>query len=55
MSDNNFSVGLDFALAMRGARGYSSHTLFFVLEPTIFDYIEDDATVFERGPMEALS
>jgi len=28
---------------------------FFVLEPTIFDYIEDDSTVFERGPMEILS
>ena len=25
---------------------------YFVLEPTIFDYIDDDSTVFERGPME---
>jgi len=28
---------------------------FFVIEPSIFDYIEDDSTVFERGPLEALS
>ncbi len=28
---------------------------FFVLEPAVFDYIEDDTTVFERGPLEALS
>lgn len=28
---------------------------FFVLEPTIFDYIAGDATVFEREPMEQLA
>ena len=28
---------------------------YFVLEPTIFDYISDDSTVFERGPLERLS
>jgi glucose-1-phosphate cytidylyltransferase len=28
---------------------------YFVLEPTIFDYIEKDSTVFERGPLEKLS
>lgn len=28
---------------------------FFVLEPEIFDYIEDDSTVFERAPMENLA
>lgn len=27
---------------------------FFVLEPGVFDYIRDDETVWERGPMEAL-
>ena len=28
---------------------------FFVLEPEIFDYIEDDQTVFEQGPLETLT
>ena len=28
---------------------------YFVLEPTIFDYIEQDSTVFERGPLGKLS
>jgi glucose-1-phosphate cytidylyltransferase len=28
---------------------------FFVLEPGIFDYIRDDATSWERGPMEQLA
>lgn len=28
---------------------------FFVAEPSILDYIEDDTTVFERGPLERLS
>lgn len=28
---------------------------FFVLEPEIFDYIEGDATVWEREPMESLA
>jgi len=28
---------------------------FMVMEPKVFDYIEDDATVFERKPLEALS
>lgn len=28
---------------------------FFVLEPAIFDYIEGDATVWERGPLERLA
>ncbi len=28
---------------------------FFVLEPEVFDYIEDDSTVFERAPLEMLS
>jgi glucose-1-phosphate cytidylyltransferase len=28
---------------------------FFVLEPGIFDYIEDDMTPWERAPMEALA
>jgi glucose-1-phosphate cytidylyltransferase len=27
---------------------------FFVFEPAIFDYIEDDSTMLERAPMEAL-
>ena len=27
---------------------------FMVLEPKIFEYIEDDSTVFERGPLERL-
>lgn len=28
---------------------------FFVLEPSIFDYIEGDKTIWERGPMEKLA
>ncbi len=28
---------------------------FFVLSPKVFDYIEDDSTVFERGPLERLA
>jgi glucose-1-phosphate cytidylyltransferase len=28
---------------------------FFVLSPKVIDYIEDDATVWERGPMERLA
>ena len=27
---------------------------FFVLEPTVLDYIEGDSTIWERGPMEGL-
>ena len=28
---------------------------FFVMEPSIFNYIENDETVLERGPLELLS
>ena len=28
---------------------------FFILEPSVFDYIEGDATVWERDPLEALA
>lgn len=28
---------------------------FFVLQPEVFDYIEDDSTIFERTPMEKLA
>lgn len=28
---------------------------FFVLEPEVFDYIDGDTTVFERGPLERLA
>lgn len=28
---------------------------FFVLEPSALDYIEDDSTIWERGPMEMLA
>lgn len=28
---------------------------FFVLQPEVFDYIEDDNTIFERAPMEKLA
>jgi glucose-1-phosphate cytidylyltransferase len=28
---------------------------FFVLEPAVMDYIKDDATIWERGPLERLS
>jgi glucose-1-phosphate cytidylyltransferase len=28
---------------------------FFVLEPQVIDYIEDDSTVWEKGPMEKLA
>ena len=28
---------------------------FFVLEPSVIDYIDDDATIWERGPLERLA
>jgi glucose-1-phosphate cytidylyltransferase len=28
---------------------------FFVVEPAVIDYVEDDATVWERGPLERLA
>ena len=28
---------------------------FFVLEPQVFDYLQDDDTIFERGPLERLA
>jgi glucose-1-phosphate cytidylyltransferase len=28
---------------------------YFVLSPRVFDYVEDDATVWERGPVETLA
>ena len=28
---------------------------FFVLEPKVFDYIDDDSTVFEKAPLERLA
>jgi glucose-1-phosphate cytidylyltransferase len=28
---------------------------FFVLEPSVIDHIEDDMTIWERGPLEALA
>jgi glucose-1-phosphate cytidylyltransferase len=28
---------------------------FFVLEPAVFDYLENDATIFEAGPLERLA
>jgi len=28
---------------------------FFVLEPSVFDYIEGDSTVFEKEPLEKLT
>jgi glucose-1-phosphate cytidylyltransferase len=28
---------------------------YFVCEPEVFDYIENDSTIFERGPMEQLA
>ena len=28
---------------------------FFVLEPEVLEYIEDDTTVFERAPLERLA
>ena len=28
---------------------------FFVLEPEIFNYINDDSTVFEKAPLESLA
>jgi len=28
---------------------------FFVLEPSVFDYIDDDATVWEKGPLEKMA
>lgn len=28
---------------------------FFLCEPGVFDYIEDDATVWEKGPLEAIA
>lgn len=28
---------------------------YMVLEPSVFDYLQDDTTVFEKGPLEALA
>ena len=28
---------------------------FFVLEPEVFDYLENDETIFEKGPLETLA
>ena len=28
---------------------------FFVLEPTVFDYLKDDSTVWEKEPLERLA
>ena len=28
---------------------------FFVLQPSVVDYIDDDATIWERGPLERLA
>jgi len=35
--------------------GYWINGGFFVLEPGVFDYIEGDATIWERGPLERLA
>jgi len=37
------------------AEGMRINGGFFVLSPRVLDYIEDDATVFEKGPMESLA
>ena len=55
--DNNESKVLSFREKPTGD-GYESAWInggFFVLEPEIFDYIEDDKTVWEREPMESLA
>lgn len=35
--------------------GYYINGGFFVLEPEVFDYIEGDATIWERDPLESLT
>lgn len=38
----------------KGDRGYINGG-YFALEPSVFDYIEGDRTIFERGPLESLA
>ena len=43
-----------FAEKPRASRGWISGG-FFILEPAVASYIEGDATIFERGPLEQLT
>jgi glucose-1-phosphate cytidylyltransferase len=38
-----------------GGDGMWVNAGFFVLEPDVFDYVEDDSTIWERKPLEALA
>jgi glucose-1-phosphate cytidylyltransferase len=44
----------EFAEKPRGDGGYVNGG-FFVLEPSVFDYIENDSTIWERGPLENMA
>ncbi len=52
------NIGPDYAVKSfrekNGMDGLPINAGFMVLQPEIFDYIEDDSTIFEQGPMEKL-
>ena len=52
------NIGPDYAVKSfrekNGMDGLPINAGFMVLEPAIFDYIDDDSTIFEQGPMERL-
>lgn len=52
-------VGPDYAVKSFREKGAVDGTLinagYMVLEPEIFNYLEDDSTIFEREPMERLA
>jgi len=52
MNEDNMVQG--FKEKPRGDGGWINGG-FFVLEPEVFSYIENDATIFERDPMERLA
>lgn len=53
MSISNREV-LDFKEKPQSGEGWINGG-FFVFEPSVFDYLKDDTTVFEQSPLESLS
>jgi glucose-1-phosphate cytidylyltransferase len=51
---NNMNKIISFREKPEGDGGWINGG-FFVLEPEVFDYIEDNGTVFEKEPLESLS
>jgi glucose-1-phosphate cytidylyltransferase len=51
---NNKDIVESFVEKPKGDGGYINGG-FFVLEPEVFDYIEDDTTIWERAPLENLA